>query len=66
MLNRIAVAWCQRMHTRPMWPIHGKYTCPQCLREYAVNWEGLPNTKEYADPALKNAGIPITSVSLVQ
>jgi hypothetical protein len=65
-LNRIAVAWCQKMHTRTMWPMHGKYTCPQCMREYAVSWEGLPNPKEYADPALKNAGIPITSVSLIQ
>jgi len=49
------------MHSRTMWPIHGKYTCPQCLREYAVSWEGLPKSQEYADPALKNAGIRITS-----
>ena len=25
-----------------MWPIHGKYICPQCLREYPVAWEGSP------------------------
>jgi len=58
MFNRIATAWCQKMHTRAMWPIHGKYTCPQCLREYPVAWEGLPKPTEYADPALRNAGIP--------
>lgn len=22
-----------------MWPIHGRYVCPRCLREYALNWE---------------------------
>ncbi len=61
MLNWIAAAWCQRMHTSTMWPIHGKYICPRCLREYAVSWEGLPHPREYADPALKNAGIPVAS-----
>ena len=59
MFNRIATAWCLKMHTRATWPIHGKYTCQQCLRVYPVTWEGLPTTSEYADPALRDAGIPI-------
>jgi len=59
MLERIATVWCQRMHTNVTWPIHGKYTCPQCRREYRVEWEGLPKLTEYADPALHNAGAPI-------
>jgi hypothetical protein len=58
MFHRIGTAWCQKMHTRAMWPIHGKYTCSRCLREYPVTWEGLPKPTEYADPALKDAGIP--------
>ena len=64
MLERIATAWCQRMHTDVTWPIHGRYRCSQCLREYPVEWEGLPKLTEYADPALYNAGAP-TSVTLV-
>ena len=28
------------MHRRAMWPIHGKYICPQCLREFPVVWDG--------------------------
>jgi hypothetical protein len=58
MFNWIATAWCQKIHTRAMWPIHGKYTCPQCLREYPVPWASLPSPSEYADPALRNAGMP--------
>lgn len=53
MWNRITQAWCKTMHAQAMWPIHGKYTCPQCFREYPVTWEGLPSAAEYADPALR-------------
>jgi len=41
------------MHPQAMWPIHGKYTCPQCFREFPVSWETLPNKNEYADPSLR-------------
>jgi hypothetical protein len=27
------------MHERAMWPIHGRYMCPDCLREYRIEWE---------------------------
>jgi hypothetical protein len=26
------------MHTEAMWPIHGKYVCKKCFREYPVEW----------------------------
>jgi hypothetical protein len=76
MINRIAAAWCKKMHTGAMWPIHGKYICSQCLREHLVTWEGPAKPAEYADPSLRNSmpvgdamgnpGIPIThTVSLV-
>jgi hypothetical protein len=38
MKSWIARLWCRAMHRRPMWPIHGKYTCPICMQEYAVGW----------------------------
>ena len=25
MMNWISVVWCKRMHTKAMWPIHGRY-----------------------------------------
>jgi hypothetical protein len=38
------------MHRNAMWPIHGKYICPECLREHAVRWDGpaayIPQTQE--------------------
>jgi len=40
MWNRIADLWCRQMHREAMWPIHGKYVCKRCLREYPVEWEG--------------------------
>ena len=40
MINWISTVWCKKMHTKAMWPIHGRYICPQCLRTYPVAWEG--------------------------
>jgi len=34
--------WCKRMHSKAMWPIHGRYICPDCHREYPVAWEAEP------------------------
>ncbi len=51
MMNWIAVLWCKKMHTKAMWPIHGRYICPQCLRTYPVAWE---------EPVVTRTG-PITS-----
>jgi hypothetical protein len=63
MLNWISDLWCRKMHTQAMWPIHGKYICPQCLREHRVAWEGIPRPAEYADPNLRSAGLPVTSIA---
>jgi hypothetical protein len=40
MKDWMAQVWCKKMHRGAMWPIHGKYVCPQCLREHPVAWEG--------------------------
>ena len=40
MFNWIGTLWCRKMHSGAMWPIHGRYICPQCLREYTVDWSG--------------------------
>lgn len=34
------------MHSKAMWPIHGKYVCPDCLREHPVEWTGAPKAEE--------------------
>jgi hypothetical protein len=39
LIDRIEQAWCENMHTSTMWPIHGKYRCGTCLREYHVAFE---------------------------
>jgi len=67
MLNWISELWCKKMHSGAMWPIHGKYICPQCLREYPVGWEGRARPEEYADPSLQPVTLRIEStVSLYQ
>lgn len=67
MLNWISELWCKTMHTRAMWPIHGKYICSDCLRAYPVVWEGHAKPEEYADPSLQPSALRIDStVSLYQ
>ena len=39
LMNRIETIWCEQMHSTVMWPIHGKYRCGSCMREYAVPFE---------------------------
>jgi hypothetical protein len=34
------------MHSKAMWPMHGKYICPDCFREYPVEWTGVPRDEE--------------------
>ena len=57
MIHWIRTTWCRNMHNQAMWPIHGKYICPQCLQEYPVAWEGPAIRAEYADPALSQAAV---------
>ena len=40
-IERIEQIWCENMHTSTMWPIHGKYRCGTCLREYRVAFDGI-------------------------
>lgn len=47
MWNQLSLWWCKMMHTKAMWPVHGKYICQVCLREYPVQWESLPAHSEY-------------------
>jgi hypothetical protein len=39
LIERFEQAWCENMHTATMWPIHGKYRCGTCFREYDVAFE---------------------------
>jgi hypothetical protein len=56
MLNWISELWCKKMHSRAMWPIHGKYICPNCLRSYPVAWEvRSADAGELADPSLQQS-----------
>ncbi len=53
MFDWIAEKWCRAMHESPMWPINGQYTCPKCLRHYAVPWEAPLPAEEYSRPDLR-------------
>ena len=55
MLHWIRTTWCKSMHNQAMWPMHGKYICPQCLQEYPVAWEAPATTAAYVDPAVGQA-----------
>jgi hypothetical protein len=57
MWEKIARAWCRGMHQHTMWPIHGRYICMDCLREYPVDWEPAPQTA--ADYATVSASMDV-------
>jgi hypothetical protein len=38
-IDRMQRLWCETVHERAMWPIHGTYRCATCRREYAVGFE---------------------------
>lgn len=59
MWNRIAEIWCKSVHTEAMWPIHGKYVCKRCLREYNVEWEGPSSANEYRNLPLDQPSVEI-------
>lgn len=57
--NWIGLTWCRLAHPAPLWPRHGQYQCPKCLRLYIVPWEGTMQTGPSAedDPALRQARV---------
>jgi len=42
LLDRIGELWCITVHRSAMWPVHGRYRCAVCLREYPVQFEVTP------------------------
>ena len=46
LVDRLSQMWCESMHPTPMWPIHGRYQCPQCLRTYDVGWANESSVHE--------------------
>jgi hypothetical protein len=65
MSERIASFWCRVAHTKAMWPMHGKYICPQCLREYPVFWQdsNRPASLTAGKPASEYPGTPAVTVT---
>ena len=56
--------WCTVMHPSPMWPMHGCYLCPRCLREYPVPWacgEGVPAGPSPAVSGPRSAVVEVSS-----
>jgi len=39
--------WCRNVHNNVFHPVHGKYICGECLREWPVPW-AEPKKGEYA------------------
>ena len=63
MKNWIAQAWCKKMHSGAMWPIHGKYIYPRCLREYPVAWGGPARPPESTLHLVKPQTAPRTAMA---
>ena len=55
LFNQLGTWWCMRMHSTAMWPLHGKYRCRTCLREFAVEFEHMPAKEADQGSALLGA-----------
>ena len=66
MTERIASFWCRVAHTKAMWPMHGRYICPQCLREHPVFWEETGASAPVAGGKAKGDYRVSTAVSVTQ
>ena len=67
MIDWIAKTWCMTMHRRAMWPIHGRYVCPQCLRETRLNWgDAEPSTQPVAKTAQDSSLTAVSTVTLLR
>jgi hypothetical protein len=52
MWDKISEAWCQTMHKRSSWPMHGRYYCLECGREFEVAWTESSRPQSHAaEPA---------------
>jgi hypothetical protein len=62
MLNRISGVWCKTMHRQAMWPIHGRYLCPTCLRVYEVKWsDPHVSAQQTQPPTCAELSVPSTA-----
>jgi hypothetical protein len=59
--SRLQILWCKLTHAAPMWPTHGYYRCPVCLRKYPVPWGGREGSP--AGPSDLPAGMHSAEVS---
>jgi hypothetical protein len=66
MLRWISGTWCKTMHRQAMWPIHGRYLCPQCLYVHTVDWEQPYNSVPVgARQPQGSSGVSIVSTAAV-
>lgn len=66
MINWFGRVWCKTMHRGAMWPIHGQYICPRCLRKYEVIWEDLAPQSQAAEPPTREPIAMPSRVPIVQ
>jgi hypothetical protein len=60
LLNKVETLWCETMHDRVMWPIHGHYKCSTCLREYPVAFHDT-EAQRHRESQLSNVYVPASS-----
>jgi len=57
MWDKIAEGWCKTMHKHSTWPIHGRYSCRDCGREYTIEWTEPAAAKPRPDAARVTAQV---------
>jgi hypothetical protein len=64
-IERIEKLWCETMHSRTMWPIHGKYRCAECLREYKVAFDFDAESRSRGEVLYSNLSVSASPRQIV-
>ena len=60
----LGALWCALMHDSAMWPIHGRYQCRECGRQYHVPWESRKLAGAARTP-MRSALLPVVLLLLI-
>lgn len=68
--GEIGGLWCSLMHDSPRWPIHGRYECGACGRQYRVPWTESESTggarvRPSHVPSWSSAILPLVLLAVV-
>jgi hypothetical protein len=54
-IQRLGSFWCRHAHSAVMWPIHGRYQCRICGRQFPVPFDTRAEASSLREPQTQSA-----------